>query len=757
VKNFRDFFSSRLILLLVTALPSSLFGQQRYGDYVNPMIGSKGQGNVFVGPCYPFGMIKPGPDCGKGLSTSGYLPDMAQPVIGFSQVHLSGAGGGAKYGNIQVMPFADDIDVIDQHSLRQDEEAKLGYYSVLLNKHQIKAEITATSKVSFYRLTYQAGSNKCLKIDPGFFLGEHEEPDYPEAQHLVGSEIEIISATEAMGYSRVRGGWNNGAAYTAYFYAEFDKPVKSFTTWKNNKLEPGKLNQTDTGEKTGALLYFGKTGSNTIKVKIGISYISALKAKQNIAIEVPYWDFEGVLKQNQETWESKLNRIEIDPQSTADYKTMFYTALYHTMLMPVDRTGENPLWTSSQPYYDDFAAIWDTYRSSSPLLTLITPSRQTSIVNSLLNIYQHDGYLPDARIGNYNGRTQGGSNADVVVADAYVKGLTGIDYNLALEAVLKDANVPPGGNEEKEGRGGLSDYNTLGYLSSDFVRAGNRTVDYAYDDYCIAELAKGLNKPAEYKRFIKQADNWKNLWRPDYKHHGALGFILPRDAKGNWLDSIPYSATGDKINYFKYTPLTHEYPKYACWWCCFLYEGTSWEYSLSIPQDIPEIVKRSGGNKAFINRIDTLFKNGYYQVGNEPSFLTSCLYHWAGWPDLSGMRVRKIISTNYNSSFGGIPGNDDSGAMSSWLAFHMMGFYPNAGQPYYLLHAPILAGATIHQENGKDFKIIAKNLSPINTYVKSVTLNGKSFKQAWITHQDIVNGGELIFEMGAQASDWVLR
>ncbi|HWZ14741.1 MAG TPA: GH92 family glycosyl hydrolase [Mucilaginibacter sp.] len=655
------------------------------------------------------------------------------------------------------MPFTDDMDVIDQRSFRLNEVAKLGYYSVTLTKHQVKVEITTTHKVSFFRFTYQPGSKKDLKIDPGFLLGEHQVTAYPEAQQLVGSEIEVVSETEVKGYSRVRGGWNNGAAYTIYFYAEFDRPLNSFTTWKNDKLFPNISNQADYGEKTGALLYFGITGSNTINVKIGISYISTLRAKQNIAKEIPDWNFEQTLSQNRETWETMLNRIDIDPKSTVDQKVMFYTALYHTMLMPVDRTGENPLWTTDQPYYDDFSAIWDTFRSSSPLIMLIAPSRQTAIANALLNIYQHDGYLPDARSGNYNGRTQGGSHAEVVLADAYVKGLPGIDYKLALEAMLKDANVPPGGNEEKEGRGGLSDYNSLGYLSSNFARAGNRTVDYAYDDYCIAELAKGLNRMPEYKRFIKQADNWQNLWRSSYKHHGAQGFILPKDAAGHWLDSIPYSVTGNKVNYFTYTPLTHEYPKYACWWCCFMYEGTSWEYSLSIPHDIPEVIKRSGGNAAFIARLDTLFKNNYYHVGNEPSFLTPCLYHWAGRPDLSGQQVRQIISKNYNSSARGIPGNDDSGAMSSWLAFHLMGFYPNAGQPYYLLHAPLLTGATIHQENGRDFKIIAKNLSSKNTYVKSVTLNGKPFKQAWIEHKDIVNGGELIFEMDAQPSDWGTR
>lgn len=750
-------FPTCFILILwisVCCLIQPVFAQQANGTYVDPMIGSQGLGHIFVGPSLPFGMVKPGPDCGDGGSNSGYKPDMAEPVIGFSQVHISGTGGGPKYGNIQLMPFSGNEDVIDQRSPRDQETAKLNYYSVLLKKYQIKAELTTTSKVAFHRYTYQSNVSKAIKVDPGFFLGEKPIPDYREAQQFVGSEIEITSDTSVSGYSRIRGGWNNGAAYTVFFYAVFDHSIKSLTTWKGRKLFPGTVKQADSGEKTGALLFFGDRGSETVQVKIGISYISSLKAEQNVAAEIPGWSFDKVLNDGRVKWEKEFKKLEIDPAATAEQKIMFYTALYHTMLMPVDRTGENPLWTTDQPYYDDFYAIWDTFRTSSPLLTLLSPSRQTEIVNALLNIYQHDGYLPDARSGNFNGRTQGGSNAEVVIADAYVKGLKGINYEQALSAMLKDATVPPGGNEEKEGRGGLTDYNNLGYVSLNNVRAGNRTVDYAYDDYCIAELARGLNKDAEYKQYLKQADNWQNLWRGDYKHHGAVGFIMPKDASGHFLDSMVYADANAKVSYFNYTPLTNEYPKYRCWWCCFFYEGSSWEYSLSIPHDIPEVIQRSGGTRAFINRLDTLFANGYYNVANEPSFLTPCLYHWAGRPDLSGERVRQIVSHNYNSSAAGIPGNDDSGAMSSWLAFHMMGFYPNAGQDYYLLHAPLLKQSILHQDNGTDFKISTINFSDKNRFVKSVTLNKKPLKRAWITHEDIIKGGELVFEMDAKPSDW---
>ncbi len=719
-------------------------------NYVDPFIGTEGNGNVVVGPSYPFGMIKPGPDCSK-YTNSGYKPELDIPVFGFSQVHVSGTGGGAKYGNISVMPFAGNLDSITQTSLRQDENAKLGYYSVLLKKWGIKTEITVSHKVAFYRFGFNSASSKSIKLDAGEFLNEGFQPDAREAQFFVGSEIEILSDKEICGYNRVRGGWNNGDVYTVYFHAVFDAPFTQYKTWKGNTLFNGKKKQTDDSEKTGALLSFGNGGSNTVQMKIGISFISTAKAQQNVIDEMEGWNFENVWRKAQQTWEDLLSRIEIDATATDAYRTMFYTGLYHTMLMPVNRSDENPKWKSAMPYYDDFYAIWDTYRTSHPLITLIDPKRQTDIVNSLLNIYQYDGYMPDARSGNSNGRTQGGSNAEVLIADAYSKGLTGIDYKLGLAAMLKDADVPPGGNEEQEGRGGLMDYNSLGYVSTDFVRSGTRTVEYAYNDFCIARVAKGLGETEVFNRFSKQANNWQNLWRP-YTSHGAAGFIMPRNSKGAWIDS--FACTVNKGTRMAFTPLTVEKGGCVCWWCGFLYEASSWEYSLSVPQNVAGLIQRSGGREAFRQRLDTFFINGYYNVGNEPSFLSPTLYHWVGRPGLSSERIHTIIANNFNASRKGIPGNDDSGAMSSWLCFQMMGIYPNAGQSYYLINSPLLKQSVIHLENGKTFTITATHFSPENKYIRTAKLDGKPFPACWIEHSTILQGGTLELEMSSQPSDW---
>jgi len=741
---------NRALFILLFLVSASTRGQ--YHQYVDPKIGSEGDGNVFIGPSCPFGMIKPGPDCNKNAN-SGYSSDMQVPVYGFSQVHVSGTGGGPKYGNISVMPFGGDIESIRQESVRQNEIAALGYYSVLLKKWGIQTEISCLQKSAYYKFIFKNGGKKAVKIDCGEFLGETVIPDGREAQQFVSSEIEIINDHEVRGYTRIRGGWNNGSAYTVYFTALFSQPFSNYNTWENNVLYPSRKVVVDNGKKTGAQLFFDTALTDSIALKIGISFISTQKARQNIETEMPDWDFNKVLSGNQQQWEQLLQKVAVDSSSSTELKKMFYTGLYHTMLMPVNRTGENPLWENNGPYYDDFYAIWDTYRSSNPLITLLSPSREVDIVNALLQIYKRDGYMPDARSGNCNGRTQGGSNAEVLIADAYVKGLKGINYNLALEAMLKDATVPPGGNEEKEGRGGLTDYNQFGYVSTSYVRSGNRTLEYAYDDYCLATVAKGINRQGEYWRFLKQSDNWKNLWR-NIADNGATGFIMPKNAAGKWVDSFQCDLNNGKLSYLPYTPLAQDWPNCVCWWCGFFYEASSWEYSLSVPHDVAALIKRSGGSSAFRKRLDILFYRGFYNVGNEPSFLSPDLYHWIGRPDLSSDRIHQIIDANYSSLPNGIPGNDDSGAMSSWLAFHMLGFYPNAGQNYYLINTPYFKSATIHQDNGKDFQIRAYKLSDKNKYIKAVTLNGKPFNNSWITHQDILNGGVLELEMDANPSSW---
>ena len=717
------------IILTIWLLLLSMTIKAQVWQYVDPRIGSEGVGRTFPGPSMPFGMCKPGPDC-TVKPNAGWAP-MPEVVTGFSQTHVSGTGGGQKYGNILIQPFWSNGQTrtsTDYAQKRASEEFSLGYYAVTF-ENGIKTEITTSERCAFYRIHYPSvrespslsDANKDivagLLIDATHYLGKNPVPDQREQQQFVGAEVEVVNDHEVRGYSRVRGGWNNGDAYTVYFCLISDKAFSA----ANGKSD----------------LQFSDT---LLNIRVSISYVSEQQAKRNI----PDCDFDTQLNKVRESWEQLLSRVQI--KGSDKDKRMFYTALYHTMLMPVDKSGENPKWRET-PYYDDYYAIWDTYRSSSPLITLIDPKREVEIVNSLLNIYKREGYMPDARSGDCNGRTQGGSNAEVVIADAFVKGLEGIDYNYALEAMLKDAEVDPGADHEKHGRGGLLEYQKYGYIPYGIDRAGTRTIEYAYDDYCIAEVAKGLGRTDIYEHYLKQSANWKNLWRSDYEWDDVKGYIMPRDAEGRWLDSVPWGKSKVYHPQIPYTPITKVAPWYLPWWSTFFYEALSAEYSLSIPHDVPGLIAACGGAEAFRKRLDLFFDRKRYNVGNEPSFLTPCLYHWIGRPDLTSDRVRQIICDYYTDQPDGLPGNDDSGAMSSWLAFHMLGLYPNAGQSYYLLHAPLIPEWTLQLSNGNMLHGILKGKG---THFEKVTLNGKVLDDARLEHADLMEGGELVFSVSAK-------
>ena len=703
-----------LVLALYCVLGLSSLMAQDYSRYVDPRIGSEGLGRTFPGPCMPYGMAKPGPDA-VTMPNAGWAP-IPEPVKGFSQMHVSGTGGGQKYGNILIQPYLDSKEIIQK---RVDEKISLGYYACTF-ENGIQTEITASERCAFYRLDFGKKQKGKLLIDVATFLGIDTIPDKREAQQYVDSYVTCDGKYAVSGWSTVRGGWNNGGPYTVYFYLQSDVPLSNSDAPLYNKVKES---------KTRLDVAFSKSIAN---LKLGISHISIAQAKRNI----PTCGFDAQLKHLRETWNGKLRKIEI--AGTEKQKRMFYTGIYHTMLMPVDKSGENPHF-SDTPYYDDYYAIWDTYRTSMPLLTLIDEDKQRDMILSLLNIYKHDGYMPDARSGNWNGRTQGGSNAEIVIADAFAKGMKGIDYELALKAMIKDAEVPPTDDDgylgsvpdEKHGRGGLKEYNTLGYIPYGIGRAGNRTVEYSYDDWCIAQVAKGLGHQDLYQKYLKRSGNWRNLWRGDYEWQGMRGFIMPRDADGRWLDSVPWGKSKVYHPLIPYRPDTKVAPWYLPWWSTFFYEALSAEYSLSIPHDVPGLVELCGGKEAFIKRLHTFFANKHYNVANEPSFMTPYLYHWVDRPDLSVARIRQIVNDNYNDTPLGLPGNDDSGAMSSWLVFNMMGLYPVAGQNLYLVGSPLIPEYTIHLENGKKLQVVRDEKM-------------KSWDRKFLTHELLTNGGKLV-------------
>lgn len=683
-----------VLFFFLSQLPVVAAGHE-LADWVDPRIGSEGLGRTFIGPSMPFGMVKPGPDC-LSMPNAGWAP-MPEPVKGFTQTHVSGTGGGQKYGNVLIqpillsdkptfqpllMPDASVRDIPVYAQLRTAEDLSLGYYRCTF-ANGITTEITTSERCALYRIRCADG----LFVDVSSFLGMDSIPDKRETQQYVGSDLRLVSDHEVAGHTTIRGGWNNGGPYTVYFCLQSDVPFMSSVVADSLSA---KLLFTAPSATSRSFVSGNGLSASTANIKVGISYVSEQQARSNIC----QYGFDAQLDTLRSTWTTLLQRIPY--QGTDKEQRMFYTALYHTLLMPIDKTGEEPAAyrnmqeapSSRMAYYDDYYALWDTYRTSFPLLMEYYPERAVGMINSLLNIYLHDGYMPDARSGDCNGRTQGGSHAEVVIAEAYARSLQGIDYDLALRAMLKDAEVPPA-DDEKEGRGGLDAYKRLGYIPYGIPRAGTRTVEYSYDDWCIAQVARGLGHSDLYEKYMMRSRNWRNLWRADYEWQGMRGFIMPRAADGQWLDSVVWGQSAVCQPKIAYRPDTKVAPWYIPWWNTFFYEALSAEYSLSVPHDVAGLIGLCGGDSAFRHRLDVFFDQGHYNVANEPSFLTPYLYHYIGRPDLSAARVSSIVRANFSDAPDGLPGNDDSGAMSSWLIWAMLGRYPVAGQAAWLRIPPV--------------------------------------------------------------------
>jgi predicted alpha-1,2-mannosidase len=700
-----------------------------YTHNVDPFIGVDWGGNTFVGSAIPYGLVKVGPDMetfdgrrsGFGYSSSGV-------ILGFSHLHLSGAQG--KYGNILVAPVTGPLDLSDIKTPRTDEINRVGYYAATLSRYNVKVELTSSRRVGFHRYTFLKSQQAHITINVASALGLGTDW---QAQKFLGAEIHLTSNREAQGVARFTGGWNRGGEYKVYYYMVLDTPAEAMQTWTGKTLTETRDAVVGADTQIGASFDFNAKANQVIQAKVGISFISAEQAKQNVQQEIPAWNFTAVRAAATGLWNAELAKLTLSGESDSQRRQL-YTAMYHMMLMPTDRTGENPGWQSSEPYYDDYYCIWDTYRSSSPLLTLISPDRQRDIIRSLIDIYRHTGYMPDARSGNDNGRTQGGSNANVVVADAWVKGLKGIDYQTAFAAMVHDAEVPPA-DAQKEGRGGLKDYNEKGYVTLADERSGSRTAEYSYDDFAISEVACGLGKMKEAALYSSRAHNFEHLWDKDMTAEGFKGFMRPRNPDGSWAP--PYLVVRGT-------------------WPDFFYEGDIWTYSIYAPQDMRRLIEMAGGNEGFARRLDWTFLRRHFDVTNEPGFLLPVLYNYAGRPDKSADIVHMTLEKAFADNRAGIPGNDDSGAMSSWLIFSTLGLFPVAGQDVYLISTPSIPDASLDLGNGKKLRIIAKNLDGqgLNRYVQSARLNSAVLSNSWFRHAQITDGATLVLTMGSAPSNW---
>ncbi|KAL3963007.1 hypothetical protein ACCO45_004530 [Purpureocillium lilacinum] len=705
-------------LLSVAALSLGLMTHAASHDvlnFVNPLIGTVNGGHVFPGATLPFGMAKAVADTNGAELQGGFASDSSD-IVGFSHMHDSGTGGTLRASK----------------RIKNSVRAEPGYFALALNT-SINTEMTVTNHTALYRFTFPAAAVPMKTTDKGSVPNEPlilvDLTDLSNSRSMANISVDDRTG-RITGSGTFKPSFGIGT-YTLHFCADFQgAEIKQTGVFQNTRAgtQPKSLKTQTDGSSSppvpaGAFVQFKKPGKhNQIAARVGLSFINPQQACRNSEREIGDFNFDYTRQKARDAWADKLSAVQVSTKGVSKtIQTVFWSGMYRTMISPQDYTGENPLWKSSEPYYDSFYCIWDSYRSIHPLLTLLDPVSQTLMVRSLIDIYRHEGKLPDCRMSLCKGFTQGGSNADVVLADAYVKNLhDGIDWKTGYEAVVSDAeDEPPVWSVE--GRGGLASWKQLGYIPTDdfdpfgvgpFTRSISRTVEYAYNDFCVAEMARGLKKQVDVEKYRKRAKNWINMFNKNQKStvkgKTFTGFLQPRYLNGTYGFQDPLFCT-PMLNFTS----------------CYLnskghetYEGSSWLYTFYAPHDMNALIATLGGPSEFVQRLQFLHDTpGLLYMGDEQAFLMVYLFHYAGRPGLSSFYQHSYIPSQFNDTVVGIPGNDDSGAMGSFSTLAMMG----------------------------------------NIYIQSAKLDGKPYTRNWITHDFFSNGGVLELTLGKSESKWGTR
>ena len=721
-----------LITAVFILLTNRIFTQD-FTQYVDPFIGTGYHGHTYPGATVPFGMVQLSPDNGKsGWDWSSGYHYSDTIIAGFSHTHLSGTGIG-DLCDIQFMPaaFTDNIPddkIINREFIsmfdHKNETAGPGYYSVVLNDFNILAELTASLRSGLQKYTFNKTGNEFIQID----LAYSKNWDKPTDTY-----IRIINDHTICGY-RYSTGWAKDER--VYFYTEFSQPIiKSFLI--QDSLY--KKSVTDIkGKYTRAILKFDIKTNSHLLIKTGISSVSIDNARLNLDNDISDWNFDKVKNSAAEKWNKELSKIQVKSQNK-NYLRTFYTALYRSMLAPVvfsDITGEykgadgNIHLAKDYTRYSIFS-LWDTFRSEHPLFTIIQPERVNDMINSMLSHYSEYGLLPVWELlGNETG-TMIGYHSIPVIADAILKGFNGFDIQLAYDAMKKSA---------MQDHLGLNSYKKLGYVADDQeVESVSKTLEYAFDDWCIARVARFLGKEDDYQYFSNRAGYYKNLFDP------VTGFMRAKLSDGKW--KTPFNPKSSEHRNNEYT------------------EGNAWQYSWFVPQDVEGLVSLFGGKDKFVEKLDSLFiidskvegENpsadisgliGQYAHGNEPSQHIAYMYNFTGEAWKTQQRVHQILTTLYNDTPSGLSGNEDCGQMSAWYILSSLGFYPfNPADQNYVIGSPLFDETVINLSNGQKFVIKTHNLSEKNIFILSAKLNGKDLEKCFITHKEIENGGLLELEM----------
>jgi predicted alpha-1,2-mannosidase len=755
-----------LAVLLLCVCTHSLLAQsssENLIQYVNPFIGTHKMGHTYPGATVPFGMVQLSPETDTLLYEhngkyngpvykycAGYQYD-DPTIVGFSHTHFSGTGH-SDLGDILVMPTQGKLQLnsgTEDHPERgyrsvfshSSESAEPNYYRVKLDDHQITAELTTSERVGFHRYTFPASDQSHIIVD--LVSGIYNYPD-----KNVWTFVRIENDTLITGY-RQTSGW--ARTRTVYFAIAFSKPFHRYGNQDFSKPQVykgfwGKFNQRENfpevaGRQIKLYFDFNTTQGEKVAMKVALSPVSTQGALNNMRSEIPHWDFDRVKKEGQDKWNNELRRISVTAPQRDDYVN-FYTAMYHTFLGPttymdVDHAyrglDQNDHVAKDFTNYTTFS-LWDTYRALHPYFTIVQPKRNQDMVRSMLAHYDQSVHnmLPVwSHYANENWCMIGYHSVSVA-ADALLKDPGGIDLNKALDACVTTAR--------QRYYGALDAYIDNGYVPDERSTSSvSMTLEYAYDDWCIAQLAKKLNRKDIADEFMARAQNWKNVFDK------SIGYTRPKLNDGTFRKEFDVLSTHGQG----------------------FIEGNAWNYSLYAPQDPPALINMMGGNKKFTQHLDSLFTMylpdkffaeteditregiiGNYVHGNEPAHHVPYLYNWAGAPWKTQERVRMILKKQYQASPDGLGGNDDCGQMSAWYIFSSMGFYPVApGSGQYSLGSPALQKAIIRLENGNSFTIDTKNQSEKNVYVAKVELNGQPLSRLYITHDEIMAGGKLTFHM----------
>jgi len=731
-------------LLLAKGIEKKRDKQVRLVDFINPMIGTHGEGNTFPGATAPFGMIQLSPDTENFLweTASGYEYS-DKSIMGFSLTHFNGTGipdlgdflfipavGTPKFiPGSKAFPDSGYRSVYDH----KDESASAGYYSVKLKNSGVKVELTAGERAGFMRYTFP-------KTDSAFIITDLK---HVLRWNVVWSNIRVLDNKTITGYHMVNG-W--AKERHLFFAARYSRPFDDFAIINEGKpVIYNTYRFRSSKESAGKNLQFYahyKTNPNEqILIKVAVSAVSAANALKNLDEEIPDWNFEKVQNSTRDKWDKELNKIIIE--GSPEEKEVFYTSMYHAFLNPSlyqDNNGQyrgldQNIHTEKKNSNYAIFSLWDTYRATHPLFTLIQSGRNSDMINSMLNHYDQsvEHLLPVWSLQGNETWCMIGYHAVPVIADAILKGLKGFDYKRAYEAVKTTAMNPNYDNMMTAAK--------LGWVPCDKENESvSKTLEYAYDDYCVAKMAKALGKNEDYDYFMKRAANYKNIFDPENK------LMRARDSKGNWLSPFKPHEYSDKLG---------------------ITEGTSWQYSWYVPHDVPGLINLHGGKKAFTQKLDSLFsftaeadsasaddiqgRMGEYWHGNEPSHHIVYLFAYADEPWKTQKLVHQIMKTQYGNKPNSLCGNDDCGQMSAWYIFSAMGFYPVCpASNVYVIGSPSLKKAEINLSNGKKFVSVAENLTNDNIYIQSVTLNGKTWNKPFIPHDEISKGGKIVFKMGPQ-------